>query len=179
MNIKQKLTWAFAVIAGLPIVLVATLVVINLRGEARDEFLDSSSREIRQVANAMNLFFEAIDQNVDYLAAQPLIGNTGSNLSKYMGAAPSSELGEQDTQVLDLFTRLGQTHPGYAYLSYGMLDGGYVTWPAGQKFSNYDPRQRPWYQLAMANPGKTVRTGAYYWAADDTVLISTVSSTAQ
>jgi methyl-accepting chemotaxis protein len=178
MNIKQKLTWAFAVIAGLPIVLVATLVVINLRGEARDEFLDSSSREIRQVANAMNLFFEAIDQNVDYLAAQPLIGNTGSNLSKYMGAAPSSELGEQDTQVLDLFTRLGQTHPGYAYLSYGMLDGGYVTWPAGQKFSNYDPRQRPWYQLAMANPGKTVRTGAYYWAADDTVLISTVRSVA-
>ena len=178
MNIKQKLTWAFAVIAGLPIVLVATVVVINLRGEARDDFLDSSSREIRQVANAMNLFFEAIDQNVDYLAAQPLVANTGSNLNKYLGAAPPSELGEQDTQVLDLFTRLGQTHPGYAYLSYGMLDGGYVTWPAGQKFSNYDPRQRPWYQLAMANPGKTVRTGAYYWAADDTVLISTVRSVA-
>ncbi|WP_444851841.1 hypothetical protein [Pseudomonas putida] len=44
MSIKQKLTWAFAVIAGLPIVLVATLVVLNLRGEARDEFLDGSSR---------------------------------------------------------------------------------------------------------------------------------------
>ncbi|CAG8869486.1 Methyl-accepting chemotaxis protein McpA [Pseudomonas fluorescens] len=177
MNIKQKLTWAFAVIAGLPIVLVATLVVINLRGEARDDFLDNSSREIRQVANAMNLFFKAIDQNVDYLAAQPLIANTG-NLNKYLGSDVSSALGEQDTQVLDFFTRLAQTHPGYAYLSYGMLDGGYVTWPAGQKFSNYDPRQRPWYQLAMANPGKTVRTGAYYWAADDTVLVSTVRTVA-
>ncbi|CAM3289338.1 hypothetical protein GCM10011247_21390 [Pseudomonas plecoglossicida] len=32
---------------------MATLVVINLRGEARDGFLDSSSREIRQVSNAM------------------------------------------------------------------------------------------------------------------------------
>ncbi|HKS14565.1 MAG TPA: methyl-accepting chemotaxis protein [Pseudomonas sp.] len=176
MNIKQKLTWAFAVIAGLPIVLVATLVVLNLRGEARDDFLDNSSREIRQVANAMNLFFEAIDQNVDFLAAQPLIASTGGNLNKYLGADASSELGEQDKQVLDFFTRLAETHPGYAYLSYGMLDGGYVTWPAGQKFSNYDPRQRPWYQLAMANPGKTVRTGAYYWAADDTVLVSTVRS---
>ena len=176
MNIKQKLTWAFAVIAGLPIVLVATLVVLNLRGEARDDFLDNSSREIRQVANAMNLFFEAIDQNVDFLAAQPLIASTGGNLNKYLAADASSELGEQDKQVLDFFTRLAETHPGYAYLSYGMLDGGYVTWPAGQKFSNYDPRQRPWYQLAMANPGKTVRTGAYYWAADDTVLVSTVRS---
>lgn len=60
MSIKQKLTWAFAVIAGLPIVLVATLVVINLRGEARDGFLDSSSREIRQVSNAMNIFWQLL-----------------------------------------------------------------------------------------------------------------------
>ena len=62
-----------AFIAGLPIVLVATLVVLNLRGEARDGFLDSSSREIRQVSNAMNIFFQGITQNVEYLAAQPLI----------------------------------------------------------------------------------------------------------
>ncbi|MBA1205071.1 HAMP domain-containing protein [Pseudomonas capeferrum] len=178
MNIKQKLTWAFAVIAGLPIALVATLVVLNLRGEARDDFLENSSREIRQVANAMNLFFEAIDQNVDYLAAQPLIASTGANLNKYMSASPSNELGEQDKQVLDFFTRLAETHPGYAYLSYGTLDGGYVGWPAGQKFTNYDPRQRPWYQLAMANPGKVVRTGAYYWAVDDAVLVSSVRSVA-
>lgn len=91
-----------------------------------------------------------------------------------MSATPSNELGEQDQQLMDFFTRLAESHPGYAYVSYGVSDGGYVCWPAGQKFVNYDPRQRPWYQQAMANPGKTVRTGAYYWAADDAVLISTV-----
>ncbi|WP_070093142.1 methyl-accepting chemotaxis protein, partial [Pseudomonas monteilii] len=174
MNIKQKLTWAFAIIAGLPIVLVATLVVLNLRSEARDDFLDNSSREIRQVGNAMNIFFQGIDQNVNYLAAQPVIAETGDNLNKYLQADPSNVLGEQDKQVLTFLTRLAETHPAYAYVSYGVGDGGYVGWPAGQKFSNYDPRQRPWYQLAMANPGKTVRTGAYYWAADDAVLVSTV-----
>jgi len=174
MNIKQKLTWAFAVIAGLPIVLGATLVVVNLRGEARDDFLDNSSREIRQVSNAMNIFFQGIDQNVNYMAAQPMVAATGSELNKYTSANPSYTLGEQDAKVLDFFTRLADAHPAYAYLSYGVADGGYVGWPAGQKFVNYDPRQRPWYQLAMANPGKTIRTGAYYWAADDAVLVSTV-----
>ena len=178
MNIKQKLTWAFAVIAGLPIVIVATLVVVNLRGEARDDFLDNSSREIRQVGNAMNLFFQGIDQNVNYMAAQPMVAATGSNLNKYNSANPSYTLGDQDKQVLDFFTRLADAHPAYAYLSYGVSDGGYVGWPAGQKFVNYDPRTRPWYQLAMANPGKTLRTGAYYWAADDAVLISTVRTVA-
>ncbi|MBC3412873.1 methyl-accepting chemotaxis protein [Pseudomonas sp. SWRI51] len=178
MNIKQKLTWAFAVIAGLPIVLVAALVIINLRGEARDDFLDNSSREIRQVGNAMNIFFQAIDQNVEYIASQPMVAATGSNLNKYMSAAPSYDLGDQDKGVLDFFTRLAAAHPAYSYLSYGVNDGGYVGWPAGQKFVNYDPRTRPWYQSAMANPGKTLRTSAYYWAADDAVLISTVRTVA-
>jgi methyl-accepting chemotaxis protein len=40
--------------------------------------------------------------------------------------------------------------------------------------ASYDPRQRPWYKTAQANPGKTLRTEAYYWAGDDAVLVSTV-----
>ncbi|WP_028696510.1 methyl-accepting chemotaxis protein, partial [Pseudomonas cremoricolorata] len=176
MNIKQKLTWAFAIIAGLPIALVATMVVLSLREDARDDFVDSSTREIRQVGNAMQLFFKAIDQNVDFLAQQPLITESGSNLNKYLTADASNVLGEQDQRVQRLLDQLGSTHPNYAYMAYALADGGYVGWPAGQKLASYDPRERPWYKLAMANPGKVLRTDAYYWAADDAVLISTVRS---
>ncbi|MEN5240513.1 methyl-accepting chemotaxis protein [Pseudomonas sp. TWI923] len=179
MNIKQKLTWAFAVIAGLPIVIVATLVVVNLRGEARDDFLDNSSREIRQVGNAMNLFFQGITQNVDYLAAQPLVATSADNVKKHISAdAANIAPGEQDKVLFDLFSRLAQSHPDYAYVSYGLKDGGYAFWPGDPKMANYDPRTRPWYQAAMANPGKTLRTAPYYWAGDDAVLVSTVRAVA-
>ncbi|MEN8641436.1 methyl-accepting chemotaxis protein [Pseudomonas sichuanensis] len=179
MNIKQKLTWAFAVIAGLPIVIVATLVVVNLRGEARDDFLDNSSREIRQVGNAMNLFFQGITQNVDYLAAQPLVAASADNVKKHISAdAANIAPGEQDKVLFDLFSRLAQSHPDYAYVSYGLKDGGYAFWPGDPKMANYDPRTRPWYQAAMANPGKTLRTAPYYWAGDDAVLVSTVRTVA-
>lgn len=174
MNIKQKLTMAFALIAGLPILVVAVWVIATLRDEAQKGFVDSSGREIRQVANAMGIFFEGIDQNVAYLAAHPLVMSTGSDLNKFMSATPSYELTEQASRLLDLFTQLATAHPSYSSMSYGVGDGGYVAWPPGQKFANYDPRPRPFYQLAMANPGKTLRTDAYYWAADDAVLISTV-----
>ncbi|WP_440831143.1 hypothetical protein ACTABV_11225 [Pseudomonas fragariae (ex Marin et al. 2024)] len=43
MNIKQKLTWAFAVIACLPILVVAAIVVVNLRDKATSDFVDSSA----------------------------------------------------------------------------------------------------------------------------------------
>ena len=179
MNIKQKLTWAFAVIAALPIVLVATLVVINLRGEARDGFLDSSSREIRQVSNAMNLFFQGITQNVDYLASLPEVTGAGADIKKHISAdAAQVPTGEQDKVLFELFTRLANSHSDYAYVSYGLKDGGYAFWPGDPSMSNYDPRTRPWYQTAMANPGKTLRTAPYYWAGDDAVLVSTVRAVA-
>ncbi|AIS15160.1 chemotaxis protein [Pseudomonas chlororaphis subsp. aurantiaca] len=179
MNIKQKLTWAFAIIACLPVVLVATLVVLNLRSDAKDDFVDSSGREIRQVSNAMQIFFDSISQNVDYLASQPLIANTDDSLKNYSSAnAEQIPQGDMDKQVFALLERLGSSHPAYAYAIVGTNAGGYVSWPDDPKLNNYDPRQRPWYKTAMANPGKPIRTAAYYWATDDATYVSTVRTIA-
>nr|WP_191485813.1 methyl-accepting chemotaxis protein [Pseudomonas sp. FEN] len=175
MNIKQKLTWAFAIVACLPVVLVATLVVLNLRSEARSNFVDGSGREIRQVSNAMQLFFDGVSQNVEYLTNQPLIKNSDGAIKGYMNAdAAQIALNEQDKQIYDLLEGMRQAHPAYSYVSYGVGNGGYVSTPADPKLANYDPRVRPWYKTAIANPGKTLRTSAYYWAADDAVMIGTV-----
>ncbi|MCX7079384.1 MAG: cache domain-containing protein, partial [Pseudomonas sp.] len=175
MNIKQKLTWAFAIIACLPVILVATLVVLNLRSDAKDSFVDGSGREIRQVSNAMQIFFDGISQNVNYLANQPLIKNTDDSLKTYISAnAADIPQGEMDKQVFTLLESIGSSHPSYAYAIVGTTAGGYVSWPDEAKLNNYDPRQRPWYKAAMANPGKPFRTEAYYYAADDTTYVSTV-----
>ena len=175
MNIKQKLTWAFAVIACLPIIVVATLVIINLRNDAESNFVDSSGREIRQVANAMQLFFEGISQNVDYLAAHPTVTGTGEGVKSYMSAqAPQIPMSDVDKQLFDLFASIAKSHPAYSYVSYGLANGTYAFWPGDPKMASYDPRQRPWYKTAQANADTTLRTAAYYWAGDDAVLVSTV-----
>ncbi|MCU1763881.1 methyl-accepting chemotaxis protein [Pseudomonas sp. 14P_8.1_Bac3] len=175
MNIKQKLTWAFAIIACVPVVLVATLVVLNLRSDAKDNFIDGSGREIRQVSNAMQLFFDGISQNVDYLANQPLIKESDAGLKTYMSAnAETIPQGEADKKVFALLQSLGNSHPSYAYAILGTAAGGYVSWPDDAKLNNYDPRQRPWYKAAQAKPGKPFRTEAYYWAQDDATYVSTV-----
>ena len=175
MNIKQKLTWAFAIIASLPIIVVAGIVILNLRSEAESSFVDSSGREIRQVASAMQLFFEGISQNVDYLANSPLVKNTDGNVKNYSSAnAADIPLNEQDKQFFEFFDSIANSHPAYSYISYGLANGSYAYWPGDPKMANYDPRVRPWYKTALDNPGKTVRSAAYYWAGDDAVLVSTI-----
>lgn len=174
MNIKQKLTWAFATIACLPVILVAVLVVLNLRDAAKANFLDSSGREIRQIDNGMKQFFDGISQNVEFFAKDPRIV-AAKDLKNYSGAdAAQIPLPENNKQLLEIFDRFAKSHPTTAYLSVGLADGGYASWPDDPKIANYDPRVRPWYKAAIATPGTTVRTDAYYWAPDDVSLIGIV-----
>ena len=65
------------------------------------------------------------------------------------------------------------------YIYMGNEQGGYIQWPEGEVTANYDPRVRPWYKTGKAANGKTVRTNAYYWAADDMVIVSTVKAIKQ
>jgi methyl-accepting chemotaxis protein len=171
MNIKQKLTWGFATVACLPVVLIALLVVINLRESARSDFLDSSSREIRQIDIGMKQFFDSINQNVSYLAKDYRITSI-KKLKNYASAdAPQQPLTEDSKQLLQIFDSFAKSYPATTYVSVGLKDGGYVGWPDDIKLANYDPRTRPFYKAGMDAVGKNVRTGAYYWAPDDVVLI--------
>lgn len=174
MNIKKKLTLAFATISCVPILLVAVVVIYNLRTQAEADFLDGSAREIRQINNAMNMFFKGISENVEYLAMEPQIV-AAPQLKDYSSAnAPSTPLPETNQAIESLFDRFAKSHPTTAYLSYGRVDGGYAIWPGDPNLKSYDPRVRPWYKTAIASPGKTLHTAAYYWAPDDAVLIGTV-----
>lgn len=127
--------------------------------------------------NAMQLFFEGISQNVAYLAAHPQLQGITGQVKRYLASdAAQVATGERDQQLFKLFEGLAKSHSAYTYLSLGTEDGGYVFWPGDPALASYDPRTRPWYKTAMAQPGKTLRTEAYYWAADDVVLVSTVQS---
>ncbi len=135
MNIKQKLTWGFAAIACVPVLVVAGLVVFNAREADEANFVDSSGREIRQIDNGMTQFFDAISQNVDYLAKDPRIVSA-KDLKNYSGAdAAQLPLTDNNRRLLEIFDGFAKTHPTTAYLSLGLSDGGYASWPDDPKIS--------------------------------------------
>ena len=174
MNIKQKLTSLFTVTACLPVILVAGVVILNIRSQATDDFLDGSGREIRQIDRNIQQFFTGIQQNVEYLTQDPALARLTS-LKNYTAAdAAQTPLPEAAKQTLEGFTRFAKSHPNTAYVYLGLSDGSYVSWPDDPTLASYDPRVRPWYQTGMANAGQTVRTAAYYYAKDNATSIGVV-----
>ncbi|MBV6287032.1 methyl-accepting chemotaxis protein [Pseudomonas sp. MAFF 301350] len=173
MKIKNKLVLAFVLVAFIPVSLVAVISVLNFRTQAVEQFIDGSTREIRQIDGNMRQFFDGMQQNVDQMATDPVY-TSASSLKDYKGAdAAARPLPPAAQQVIDAFARFGGTHPAAAILSIGLEDGTYAKWPDDPQLANYDPRQRPWYKAAMASPGKTVRTPAYYYDKDDVALVGT------
>ncbi|MDV9032286.1 methyl-accepting chemotaxis protein [Pseudomonas sp. RAC1] len=173
MKIKNKLVIAFVLVAFIPVALVGAISVLNIRTEAVDQFIDGSTREIRQIDGNMRQFFDGTLQNVEQMATDPFYTSV-STLKDYTAAdAANRPLPASAQQVIDAFSRYGTTHPAAAILSIGLEDGTYAKWPDDPKLASYDPRTRPWYKAAMAAPGKTVRTAAYYYDKDDVALVGT------
>ncbi|MFK0033672.1 methyl-accepting chemotaxis protein [Pseudomonas monteilii] len=174
MNIRNKLTLAFATIACAPVLLVAAIVLMNARSQAEAGFVDSTGREMRQIENAMMLFFDGISQNVNDFSTRAEVISTQPLKDYTSDSAASIALSPEHRHLAQIFDHFAQSHPGTAYLSLGREDGTFATWPEDPKRHSYDPRQRPWYQLAMSQPGKVMRSGAYFWPADNAILLSTV-----
>tara|TARA_B100000446_G_C10456909_1_gene307376 strand:- start:511 stop:825 length:315 start_codon:yes stop_codon:yes gene_type:complete len=74
---------------------------------------------------------------------------------------PSRNAGTE-AELYALYARFAEANPGLAYVYLGSADGGYVQWPEGNIGAGYDPRERPFYQAALSQPGEVVRTEADY-----------------
>lgn len=181
MNISKKLKLSFASAIALPLFIIAALVITQTREQAIDNFAQMSEREARQIDNGIAIFFAEIEKNVAYLASHQMVLAAKQDVKTHVDTNNSVMLkhlqgSSVERAAFQQFDHFGQTHPGLAYIYMGNEQGGYIQWPAGEVNANYDPRARPWYLTGKSASGKTVRTSAYYWAADDMVIVSTVKA---
>ena len=181
MTISQKLIAAFIATITLPLLIISVLMVNQLIDKAYTDFTDANNREVRQIDNAIQVFFREIEKNVVYLTEKSALKNAGSEVETYMDLTSSIQMtpmsnSSTEQNVYSLFEQFAESHDGISYIYFGNEQGGYIQWPQGPVEANYDPRPRPWYQTALEGRGKAIRTKAYYWEPDDATIISTVKT---
>lgn len=181
MSIRQKLIVCFLFAVAVPSVLIS-VVVINQFGTA---FLQQKEgamlRELRHIAFSTNTFFQGLSENANMIAQAPEIIASSGFTANYMSGPQrkmiSDTVGGPEQAAYEYLLRFAKSHPGIAYAYAGYEDGGFVQWPMlDQSYPNYDPRQRPWYGIAKADPGKAVRTDAYVSTTTNETFIGTSSA---
>ncbi|MFW5981355.1 MAG: methyl-accepting chemotaxis protein [bacterium] len=180
-SLRSKMIVLTLLLAVIPLIGLVFFATYNFREQAETDFVASTDRELSQIDNTLGTFFSGIDENAEYLATDTLIKNADDSITDYLKAETTSErdmdpiaAGGIEADIYQRYEHFANTHPETAYVYMATTEGGYIQWPAGSVPENYDPASRPYYQLAMDNPGETKRTEPYYWSADDTIIISTV-----
>ncbi|SDC68921.1 MULTISPECIES: methyl-accepting chemotaxis protein [unclassified Candidatus Frackibacter] len=182
-NLRSKLIILFLLIALVPMLILGYLGVEKVKGVLKQNFIQSTTKEVKQVDNAINLYFETIKKNTKMLATNPTVKKADQTITTYMNKTEEEDLkltplknGGIEAKIYNVYSHFAETHPDSAYVYMATKEGGYIQWPANSVPKNYTPTQRPYYKTAMKNRGKVVRTSPYYWAADDKVIVSTVTT---
>lgn len=180
MSIKKKLLIALIIASIIPILIVSISVVNITRNQSIENFLHNSKNEIRQVDNAIAIYFNGIEENLTYLTETSSMLAADNSITSYMNKdsvqmTPMNN-GALEQEIYTLFDDLGKTHPNYEYIYMGTQFGGFIQWPTGKNPAQYDPRSRPFYQDALSNAGQIEQGDAYYWEPDDAVILSTTTT---
>ncbi|WP_432666330.1 methyl-accepting chemotaxis protein [Wukongibacter baidiensis] len=187
-NIQNKFIVVFLALIILTGGTIGYTVNSNVKKQLKEEFITSTTNEITQVSNAMNLYFGVIKENCHYLSNSFLIKNIDNSITSYVNQTGDrglikmvpSQNGGIEEEIYNIYNEFVKSHPNTAYLYLGTEDGGYIQWPEGNTKEKFDPRLRPWYTKALENKGKIVRTGAYDGGegSNHAINISTVTTIA-
>jgi len=163
MNIHTRLTIAMLSAVIVPLALITALVVRELRTSALVEFENRSNAEVRHVDKAFSMYLNGLAEDAIFLANTQAIRGLDDNVTNYIGSPIqtfSQREGSPEARAFALMDDFGNSRPDLAYVFLGLDNGSYIQWPTGE-LGNYDPRKRPWYLAAKAEPGKAVRAPAY------------------
>ncbi len=167
---------------ALLLLMVILYTVFALNRIARDTYYESSDREMRIVANAIDQFYEDVAKDIDTFANSELIHQADASVTSYFDKEiqimTPSKNGGIETEIYEVFNTYGLHHPEALYVYMGVeVNGGYIQWPESiMAVNNYDTRNRNWYQIAVDAGGKVVSTPPYYDVAISRYIISNVKA---
>jgi methyl-accepting chemotaxis protein len=178
MKIKHKLLLSFLVATLVPVLVVALFTIRNVTEEAKLQFQETSSLDVKLVNNTFVTFFDSVGQTVAAMADYTAVRDTeGGELTTYFGpprkpGATATASGGREKQIFDYFSGIGNNNPTLGYVYMSDTKGGYVEWPGTGDYGDWDPRKRPWYGLGKDANFQLARLDGYYWEPDDAVYVS-------
>ncbi len=177
-SIRSKLVVfaiSMVIVAVVPVDIAVHILINNY---VMDSHKDNVANQINTIEQALDVFYDGLDRNIDYFAGHSLLKQADSTITSYYngydGTAPMtpSKNGGIEQKIYEAFDIYAKSHPGTMYVYMGTEDGGYIQWPETKTSKNYDPRKRPWYPKAFDKNGKIFRTDPYTDAVTGSVIVS-------
>jgi sigma-B regulation protein RsbU (phosphoserine phosphatase) len=182
MSIRTRLILAFTICLCLACASIATLAFTLTKSSADESFQALATSQLERVEERINTFLEPGVMSVKYLSGLDLVRESKGRLTSYLETTETTTLFYEnytpyEQRIYDEFIRVHNTNANFGLVFMSNADGQFTQAPEGHiLFSGYDPRQRPWYLEAMADPADVTVTSPYL-TTDGGMACSIVSKT--
>lgn len=165
MRLNTKLLITYALIGALLLAGARYYTGVAVR---RDRFQSISANfvsQLYQVEFALASFLRNVEYDVLDLANNEAVRTRDDGaFTNFLNADEATfeyHIGESEQAIIDLFSSYRANHPYANSVYMGRENGSFVRSHNRARPTQYDPRQRPWYELAVANPDRVMRTTPY------------------
>lgn len=162
MKIRSKLLLSFILVLLLPSLVIGYMSYQKAQEQLDQEIMHSAQEQIR-------LLDSIITDTVN-----PKIKDT-NHLANVLKAEMYE--GAESPQIRAKLSQYANLHPEVMTTYIGTNTGLMIMEPNGELPADYDPRQRPWYQEAMAKQGESIITEPYVDVLTGDVVITVAKAT--
>ncbi|MCP4119247.1 MAG: methyl-accepting chemotaxis protein [Desulfobacteraceae bacterium] len=166
LSIRKKLLISFLGTIIIPMGLLCLIIGFRIKAASMDNFVKTTQAQLIQADKTLSLFFEETRLNIEMLSNHPLFTSVDNSLVSFIGStekrrASSFEQSERHKKITEILKLVTSSHGNYMELFLGTRFGGVVL--ASDIFlpPGFDPRERPWYGMALRHPDKTELSPAY------------------
>ncbi|WPC41607.1 methyl-accepting chemotaxis protein [Clostridium sp. JS66] len=166
IGIKGRILLSSMVVLLITLVSISSILIYQINKKAHEDYFTNSNEQMKIVSQAINIFYDQIDKNIDMLTTNPSIMMADNSITTYKNTTqdtpmkPSAKAGIEQ-EIYKVFEQYANSHKGTSYVYLGTQDGGYIQWPEESLPAGFDPSKRPWFNDAMSKKGSVIRTAPY------------------
>jgi len=184
LTFRTKLFFNFVVILLFTSIPIALITYNYMYNSLKNDLISNTKAQMVQVDNTFANTIKQLKENTSFLATSGDIKRADQSISALFNIPNielhnkySSQIPGIESTIYSQLKAYGTTHLQTTYVYIGTKWGGYIQWPDGLSTSTFDPRERPWYAPALANPNQVVISAPYISAIDNSNNVIITAST--
>jgi signal transduction histidine kinase/DNA-binding response OmpR family regulator len=165
MKLKYKILILYVGASILILTSIGTFLSYKLQKMMFRDIYEGFQNQLAHVDFALFSSIKGVEADLAAIAASDQVRRRDdADFTNFIEADPDTfqySIGEPEQKIINIFNDYRKHHPYVNSVYMGRANGSFVRSHKRNRPTKYDPRLRPWYVLANANPGKIMVTDPY------------------
>ena len=173
--IRYKVMIIFTIFIIMLIFLISMVIGLQIKQANKDQFHKNIQQNIKLIEYSIASFFDNTKYMITMLSNHAVVQAADDSFNNYTEKTESYNVdtidkSTKEAAIFTLFKNIHKSYPYYMCVFMGTKWGGYTSTCDTALQGGFDPRKRPWYEMATNMHGTPIITKAYRSTAGDTVI---------